>query len=204
LDLYQIKENHHKSHPLYTVSKLLLNSLYGRFGMDFELQFISNRIVTNDEIIDLMENNTNISEVLDLENSKSLITVLDENKLEDSNHDTSSGNISIGIASAVTSYARIYMSEIKMKYKDSLYYSDTDSAFLDCELDSKYLGSGLGKWKLEYDFKEAVFLGPKVYGGILKNMKEIVKVKGFKNLIKFKDLKTLLMKDSFINLNHEK
>jgi hypothetical protein len=145
LDLYQIKENLHKTHPLYTVSKLLLNSLYGRFGMDFELQFISNRIVTNDEIIDLMENNTNISEVLDLENSKSLITVLDENKLEDSNHDTSSGNISIGIASAVTSYARIYMSEIKMKYKDHFYYSDTDSAFLDCELDSKYLGSGLGK-----------------------------------------------------------
>jgi predicted lipoprotein len=62
----------------------------------------------------------------------------------------------------------------------------------------------LGKWKLEYDFKEAVFLGPKVYGGILRNKKEIVKVKGFKNLIKFKDLKTLLNKNSFLNLNLEK
>jgi hypothetical protein len=125
--------------------------------------------------------------------------------LEDSNHDTSgSTNISIGLASAVTSYARIFMSEIKMKYKDHLYYSDTDSAFLDCELDLKNLGKGLGKWKLEYNFKEVVFLGPKVYGGVLTNKKEIVKIKGFKDLIKFKDLKTLLMKDFFINLNHEK
>jgi len=170
--------------------------------MDYELQFTSNRIVENEGLFDLIENNT-ITEILDLENSKSLITIVDENKLDESNHDTSSVNISIGIASAVTSYAIIFMSEIKMKYKEQLYYSDTDSAFLDCEIDPEYIGTGLGKWKLEYDFKEVVFLGPKVYGGILKNKKEIVKVKGFKNLIKFKELKSLLMKDSFLKLNHK-
>jgi hypothetical protein len=62
---------------------------------------------------------------------------------------------------------------------------------------------------LEYEFKEAIFLAPKVYGGILqnstsKNLKEIVKIKGFKNLIKFKDLKSLLIKDSFLKLKQEK
>jgi hypothetical protein len=112
--------------------------------MDFELQFISNRIVNNTDLFDLIDNN-NIIEVLDLENSKSLITIIDENKLDESNHDTSSANVSIALASAVTSYARIFMSEIKMKYKESLLYSDTDSAFLDCDLDSKYIGTGLGK-----------------------------------------------------------
>jgi hypothetical protein len=65
LDLYKIKETHTNSHPLYTISKLLLNSLYGRFGMNFELQFTSNRIVENEEIFDLIEINT-ITEVLDL------------------------------------------------------------------------------------------------------------------------------------------
>jgi hypothetical protein len=172
--------------------------------MDLELQFTSNRIVDNEDLFEIIENNTNITEVLDLENSKSLITVIDEEKIEESNHYLYSSNISISLASAVTAYARIYMSHIKMKYKDSLYYSDTDSAFLDCELDPKFIGTGLGLWKLEYDLKEAIFLAPKVYGCLFKDKKELVKVKGFKNLVTFKKLKSLLKKDSSLNLNQEK
>jgi len=33
-DIYQIKSAHTPDHPWYTIAKLLLNSLYGRFGMD--------------------------------------------------------------------------------------------------------------------------------------------------------------------------
>jgi len=44
-------------------------------------------------------------------------------------------NISISIASAITSYARIYMNKFKYSLKDNLYYSDTDSLFLDIQLD---------------------------------------------------------------------
>jgi len=32
--LYQIKQSHSKNEPMYLISKLLLNSLYGRFGID--------------------------------------------------------------------------------------------------------------------------------------------------------------------------
>jgi hypothetical protein len=66
--LYKIKETHDKSHPLYTVSKLLLNSLYGRFGMDFDIPFYSDRIVKIEELFDINEHNT-IVEIIELSNN---------------------------------------------------------------------------------------------------------------------------------------
>jgi hypothetical protein len=51
--------------------------------------------------------------------------------------------------------------------------------------------------------KKGIFLAPKVYGGILPKG-EFTKVKGFKEIVTFKQLKSLLKKDSFINLKHEK
>lgn len=60
--------------------------------------------------------------------------------------------------------------------------------------------------KLEYKFKEAVFLGPKIYGGITDTNQYICKVKGYKNVkeIPFNILKTLLMKDSSAKLYYTK
>ena len=51
--------------------------------------------------------------------------------------------------------------------------------------------------------RDAVYLAPKVYGG-LTDSKEIIRIKGSKNKIKFEDLKSLLSKDSVININQEK
>lgn len=64
----------------------------------------------------------------------------------------------------------------------------------------------LGDLKLEYIFKEAVFLGPKIYAGITTDGKYICKAKGFKDssCIPFKDMKSLLMKGNSLNLNHIK
>lgn len=54
---------------------------------------------------------------------------------------------------------------------------DTDSIFVDKELDPSHaiIGRGLGEFKLEYILKEAVFLCPKIYAGIPidKNMLNI-------------------------------
>ena len=36
--LYKIKSEVQKDNPLYTISKLLLNSLYGRFGMKPDIE----------------------------------------------------------------------------------------------------------------------------------------------------------------------
>lgn len=102
--------------------------------------------------------------------------------------------ISTPLAIFTTAYARILMSEYKIKYQDNLYYSDTDSLVLDCELPSDKVGKELGKFKLEYKVQEGVFISPKVYALLLEDSSEIIKVKGLKDAnkkVSFNDLKSL-------------
>ena len=76
-------------------------------------------------------------------------------------------NISIPIAAAVTSYARIYMSKAKLnilKNKGKIYYSDTDSIITDIELDKSIVDpKEIGKFKLEHELDIAIIPAPKVY-----------------------------------------
>ena len=69
-------------------------------------------------------------------------------------------NVNIAIASAVTSYARVYMSKFKNRKDINLFYSDTDSLFTDSELPEEVIGNNIGQFKLENIFKEIIFLGP--------------------------------------------
>ena len=102
----------------------------------------------------------------------------------------------LALRGAVAAYGRIEMANIKMKYQDTLYYSDTDSIFLDVPLPEDLVKNKLGHWKLEYSVKKAVFLAPKVYGLLLKDGSEIVKIKGSKVKLTFSDLEDLLQKDA--------
>jgi|SRR5882757_6060655 len=112
--------------------------------------------------------------------------------------------ISIGIASAVTAYSRIFMSNFKNNSDFKLFYTDTDSIFTDQVLPEHLVGKELGEFKLEYIFKEGVFLGPKIYAGITTDNKYICKVKGYKNSdeINFLQMKSLLIKDSSLEFFH--
>lgn len=51
IDLYKIKSTHTKDHPMYLISKLLMNSLYGRFGMHEETFLTKNDIVNNKKLM---------------------------------------------------------------------------------------------------------------------------------------------------------
>jgi hypothetical protein len=92
-----------------------------------------------------------------------------------------------------------------MKYNKHIHYIDTDGIKVSCKLDSdvvyyyntngnkvtfelepSVVGKGLGKMKYEGTYKEAVFIAPKVYGGILKSDNtQDVKVKGLKEYISY-------------------
>jgi hypothetical protein len=64
--------------------------------------------------------------------------------------------ISIGIASAVTAYSRVYMSNFKFNSNFNLYYTETDSFFvIDKDLDNNFLNNEIGNFKLEYIFKKS-------------------------------------------------
>jgi DNA polymerase type B, organellar and viral len=84
-----------------------MNSLYGRFGMDPNM--LTHIIINNAEISKHMsKDNTIVKNLIDLNNNKSLISTQYSNPYEEV--EDSDDNINIGIASAKTSYARIYMS----------------------------------------------------------------------------------------------
>nr|YP_010455101.1 hypothetical protein NYK79_mgp47 [Porodaedalea mongolica]UUA03943.1 hypothetical protein [Porodaedalea mongolica]WCF76703.1 hypothetical protein [Porodaedalea mongolica] len=178
---YNLKQNSAPNSSNYTIAKLFLVSLYGRLGMSPELE-VHDIIDSNNS--DIYKDYT-VTNVINLGKNKELVSYF-------TNKTNPNANISIGVASAVTAYGRIHMAMLKMRLLEAgyvIYYSDTDSLFLNKPLDSNLVGDGLGLMKLVNIYKEAVFLCPKVRGGINQDGKEIVKVKGVKDTIQHSDLK---------------
>lgn len=198
---YNLKENSKNKTPEYIISKLILNSLFGRLGMSPEME---KHLILNSEKALLYYKNYNITNTIDLKNGKELISFFDDISNNGERDQIKSLNISIPISLSVTAAARVYMSKFKNMNDLSIYYTDTDSIDIDKPLDPKYVGSGLGKFKLENIFSKAIFLAPKVYGGITSEGEELVKVKGLKNPIKFDSLTSLLDKDSQLEITQDK
>jgi hypothetical protein len=165
------------------IAKMHLNQLYGYFGRRKTL--IETRNVFNKDLIKYYGNYTIFSEIKINENITTILmssnldySILNELKQE-TNLQLVSGfrNVKshVGIAAAVTSYARIEMMELKMlliKLGIKLYYTDTDSFFVDKELPEYLIGKDLGQLKDELNggvIKKAYFLGIKKYGYIDEN-----------------------------------
>jgi hypothetical protein len=196
--LYNLKKNSEKGSPNYLISKLLMNSLYGRFGMSPDVEH--HMIITNEISTKFYKNK--VTNILDLKNGKQLISFYKDLEESDNNMNDIK-NISVVVSSIISGSSRIYMTQFKTNKNIILYYSDTDSIDIDQELDPKFVGNELGQMKLEHIFDDVAFLSPKMYGGINKDY-EYTKIKGLKNPIEFKQLKSLLIKNSKIEVNQEK
>jgi hypothetical protein len=156
--LYNLRLQYPKSNPLNLIAKLLLNSLYGRFGMidsfpNIDIMDVSDFIkfeeLFSDDIIDFVQLDNKIM-VIYRSNQKNINTLLDGHK--------ESHNVSIAIASAITAYARIHMSQFKNNSDYNLFYSDTDSIYIDKPLSEDLVNSKiLGKMKLENIIKKGEF-----------------------------------------------
>jgi DNA polymerase type B, organellar and viral len=112
--LYNFRLKYPKSNPLNLIAKLLLNSLYGRFGMIDKFPDIT--VFNNYKLFKSWydKNSDDLINTIEL-GDKILVQHRSENKdnktmlygnLE--NH-----NINVAIASAITAYARIHMSQFK-------------------------------------------------------------------------------------------
>ena len=140
-ELYEIKKASNKNEPMYLISKLLLNSLYGRFGMDYKLN--KHNFIDNNELYNYIDNYT-IENIIPLNNNLSLISYFDNNKYKNILlSKDSKNNISISIASAISAYARIHMSQFKNNPNYELYYSDTDSIDINKPLPNNFIFSYL-------------------------------------------------------------
>jgi hypothetical protein len=212
--MYNLRLQYPKGNAMNLVAKLLMNSLYGKFGMKVEFTKVDIfTILTDADKLNVKNKVKSFGEsVLDFVMvNNSLIIV--RNTLADIKYNQDQDmyhglDVNIAIASAVTSVARVQMSVFKNNPLFNLYYSDTDSAVVDRPLPAELVGNELGQLKLEHVITKAVFLAPKVYGFITENGDEIIKVKGITSEVAsdltFSALETLLIKDSSREFTQEK
>ena len=212
--MYNLRLQYTKGQPLNLIAKLLMNSLYGKFGMKLDSTIIEMYNTSNES------ENSLFMEMLDAygETLQDYIQIDDHfltvrksmikynyNEDEEFYHGT---DVNIAIASAITAGGRMWMSIIKNNPAYNLYYSDTDSAVTDKPLPSFMVGNELGQFKLEHVIQRAVFLAPKVYGFVTVEGEEVIKVKGVSKTIlpniKVQDLEDLMFRDSSKEFTQEK
>lgn len=168
-----------------SIAKSLLNNLLGRFGLNID-KFIT-ELVSQERYYEILQYKSIKSvkyigdKVLVTHGSDVSMDICNSHNVDfhrtfsnEIKHNTKISNfredrfhdVSIAIASAVTSYARIYMNKIKLDILDkggSIYYTDTDSIVTDIELDKTLVGSEIGKFKLVCELSEAYFISNKTY-----------------------------------------
>lgn len=157
----KIKSTTPKDNPMYLISKLLMNGLFGKTGQDY--RFNESRLVNNDTLLNLIQNKTIeiISNTI-IDEDLNFIVLFDKEKYSNNSAIPSSFNGCIAHASEITSAARVEMSLVIKYLIDNdytIYYMDTDSFFIDKPLpDHLVSNTELGKYKLEHIYKEAIFL----------------------------------------------
>lgn len=140
--------------------KLILNSLYGKFG---QRKFTKRGIArsANEMYSDL--------------DGKKLISWIDNDEMiiyeyEDEKQKNDIGSL-VRFSSYISAISRTRLSEMmRLIGYEHIYYCDTDSIFSDKQIEKKYLSNTqLGKWKDELKHKDmgeitkAIFLSPKCY-----------------------------------------
>lgn len=194
--LYKIKETSNPKSPEYTNVKLILNSVFGRFGMK---PFQISHIVVNKHYV------AGKIEDIGLDN---VISTLEYNNKTIISFNPKFPNVpmvNVAIASAITANARVYMSEFKNNPEYILYYTDTDSYFVNKPLPSHLVDSKkLGFFKLEKVLTKFIAIGPKVYGGRLVDGTEFVKAKGLKTSVTLEQLQGLLVESESKVFKQEK
>lgn len=157
------------------IAKLMLNSLYGKFGQkDIDNKI---KIVSKDEATKILQG-YHVSYFASISDENVLIKYSSklneklrriyskEDKLIqlETNFKKERGVVSaVQISCAIAAYARLSINPFKNMNSNKLYYSDTDSLVLENKLSENIVGKELGQWKLEAIIKKGIFIRPKLY-----------------------------------------
>ena len=211
---YDIKKNSEGAARF--IAKMHLNQLYGYFGRSQET--IMTRNVTKAELREIsitsfIESTIKIHEDLYVVLMKGNLNhqLLDQmNQMrEDNTWDMSefikldkSVKSHVGIAAAVTAYAQMEMMKYKTLPGISVYYTDTDSIFIDKALPNNLEGKELGEMKNELGkgvtIDKAIFLGNKKYGYTVGN-KDFSTFSGAKkNKITFDEIRSISLGNEIV------
>lgn len=154
-------------------AKLMLNSLYGKFGQ-FESQY----------------------ENYHLTNHNGILAKEDVSKYVDSMWDAD-----LAVASYITAYGRVKLAnDINEIGIERFCYCDTDSLHVIGEAKELDVGVELGQWKLEGISTQSKFIQPKTYGELIDDKWHSV-CAGFTDTIPIKDFESglrVMVKRSFL------
>jgi hypothetical protein len=169
-ELYNLRLEYEKGTPMNLIAKLLMNSLYGKFGMKDEmtrLEILDNTTEDdksyNSELLDMY--GTDIIDTVELDNYIIIIRKYTELFYNEKNDIFHGNETNIAIASAITAGARVHMSYFKNNPLFNLYYSDTDSAVTDSPL-PEYMEASAGMDAQRYLIKTLNFR----WGEIINNI----------------------------------
>lgn len=156
------------------VYKILMNSLYGRFGINPKCTITE--ICDSDRYNYLIKKSDLILGDKLSEYYYILSYLSNTEHVDDS--DWNPPKISaVQLSAAITACARIYM--YKYISRPDCYYTDTDSVVLGSPLPEEEISSTvLGKFKLENNIKKGIFLAPKSYSLLTQEDEGIIKHKG--------------------------
>jgi len=201
---------------LRQIAKLMLNALYGKFGMkelNSKLKIISVKEANK------ITKNYNYSVFAKLNNDKVLIKYssrinenlrklfkTQEDRLSEKAESVKSIFLSdtglgkkrgvpsaVHIASAIAAYSRISINEFKNIPGNPCIMSDTDSVVLPKKLNEQFVGKEIGQMKLEHIIKHGIFIRKKLYAIITDQNKEVIKASGAKSkFLSFDNFITLL------------
>ena len=186
-ELYNLRLDYDKSHPMNFIAKILMNSLYGRFGMDdnYSTTKIYDKVKFEKMISKLSPIKLKlIEEIGNIGNNHMFVNSFSDQTNTMLDNSNQNHNINVAIASSITALARVEMSKYKNNPHLKLYYTDTDSIFINLNPQQLNLilpdivGNNIGQLKLEYIINKAIFLD------LANNFTPIIKIKGLnKNAI---------------------
>jgi len=157
---------------LVFIYKILMNSLYGRFGINPRSTVTE---VCEKARHDKLLEKGNIQLSTQLGDKYYMVSYI-SNPTDVSDEDWPRLS-AVQISAAITASARIHM--YKYISRDDCYYTDTDSAILGSPLpDDEVSSTILGKMKLEDKIRKGYFLAPKSYNYMNDKGKEVIKHKG--------------------------
>lgn len=162
------------------VYKILMNSLYGRFGINPKCTMTE---ICDDDRLSLLKRLSGFIDFYKLDDNINITKYKINIDGKHTDRWQPPSNSAIQISAAITAYARRYMYEYISR--DDCYYTDTDSVVLGQPLPDELISSSvLGKFKLEHHISEGYFLAPKAYYISTKDDDHVIRYKGAgKNLV---------------------
>lgn len=164
------------------ISKSYLNNLIGRFGLSINKP--KTELVNDTKYNELLQTKSLKGIAIPIEDyylvsytSKTSKKICDTSNVDykytlhhnlknNEESEQSFLDVSIAIASAVTSYARISITKTKLDIINkggNIYYSDTDSIVTNTPLNTELVGPNIGQFKLVHTIKKAYFITGKTY-----------------------------------------